>query len=155
VRRGRLIQYAAIAAAIVVVVAVGVAAFMSLQTPYQAPTAQSETTPCNPMPCVDVRGYILWVSNLKIDTGLVSMQLTFRNSSSATHADPADLQLIDSTGHSNKAVHDALGCTPWPRTDFKDGAQFGPVPECFRPTSTSPPMRLQWATSASSAARPT
>ncbi|HET9410626.1 MAG TPA: hypothetical protein VFO75_01970, partial [Candidatus Dormibacteraeota bacterium] len=80
----------------------------------------------------------------KVDSGLVSMELTFRNSSPATHADPADLELIDSLGHNDSPVYDAPGCTHWPRTDFSNGAQFGPVPECFRPSSTNPPLRVHW-----------
>ena len=142
--QGRLLRYAAIAAGAAVVIAVGVAAFLSLQKPFEAPANPPGSNACTPRPCANVRGYILWISDLKVDAGLVSMQLTFRNSSPATHADPADLGLIDSLGHSASPVYDAPGCTHWPRTDFSNGAQFGPVPECFRPTSTGPPLRLHW-----------
>ena len=125
-------------------IAVGVAAFLSLQTPFVAPTTSSGSTACTPKPCANVRGYILWISDLKVDSGLLTMQLTFRNSSPATHADPADLELIDSLGHANPAVNDTPGCARWPRTDFDNGAQFGPVPECFRPSSTDLPLKLHW-----------
>ena len=87
----------------------------------------------------------MWVGDVKIDSGLVSMTLTFRNSSNSTHADPSEIQLLDSAGHSTSAIHDAPSCTAWPRTEFNNGTQFGPVPECFRPSSTSPPLRLHWA----------
>ncbi len=140
----RLIQYVAIAAGAAVVIAVGVAAFESLQTPFQPASTNPGSGTCTPKPCANVRGYILWVSDLKVDAGLVTMQLTFRNSSPSTHADPADLQLIDKQGHPNTAVYDAPGCTHWPRTDFSNGAQFGPVQECFRPTSTEAPLKLHW-----------
>lgn len=141
--RSSVVRWVGIGAAALVVVAAGTAAFLSLQTPFQSPSSQ-ETAACTPQPCLDVRGYVLWVSDLKVDGGLVTMQLTFRNSSAATHADPADLQLIDSHNRTNTAVHDAPGCTPWPRTDFNHGAQFGPVAECFRPASTAPPLTLRW-----------
>jgi hypothetical protein len=144
VSRGRLLRYAAIGAGAAVVIAVGVAAFESLQTPFQPPAANPGSGACTPKPCANVRGYILWVSDIKIDGGVLSMQLTFRNSSPATHADPADLRLIDRQGNTNAAVYDAPGCTRWPRTDFSNGAQFGPVPECFRPSSTDPPLKLHW-----------
>ena len=128
-----------------VVIAVGVAAFVSLQTPFVPPTTTGGgTSTCAPQPCANVRGYILWVTDLKTDSGLVTMQLTFRNSSPATHADPADLDLIDSKGQPDKPIYDAPGCTHWPRTDFNNGAQFGPVPECFRPAGTGPPLKLHW-----------
>jgi len=144
VSRSRLFRYAAIAAGAAVVIAVGVAAFLSLQTPFVPPASSPASVACTPRPCANVRGYILWISDLKIDSGLVTMQLTFRNSSPATHADPADLGLIDSLGHPNPSVYDAPGCTRWSRTDFNNGAQFGPVPECFQPSSTNPPLKLHW-----------
>jgi hypothetical protein len=141
-------KWAAIAAGAVVVAAVGTAAFLSLRTPVQLLGGQPGTTPCSPQPCLDVRGYTLWVSDLKIgsdsDPGLVTMHLMFRNSSVATHADPADLQLIDSHNNTHRAVDDAPGCMQWPRTDFKNGATFGPVAECFRVPTTTPPLTLRW-----------
>jgi hypothetical protein len=84
------------------------------------------------------------VTDLKIDGGLVSMQLRFQNSSNSTHADPSDISLIDSQKVGNVPFYDAPGCTHWPRTEFADGASFGPVPECFRPSSTAPPLSLNW-----------
>jgi hypothetical protein len=139
------VKYAAIGAGAILVVAVGVAAFLSLQSPLRPATSSANATPCTPKPCANVRGYILWVSDLKVDSGLVTMQLTFRNSSAATHADPADIQLVDAKGHGSSAVYDAPGCARWARTDFNNGAQFGPVPECFRPGATDPPLMLHWA----------
>jgi hypothetical protein len=144
VSQSRLLRYAAIGAGAAVVIAVGVAAFLSLQTTFQPATTNPGSTPCTPQPCANVRGYILWVSDVKVDGGVVTMQLTFRNSSPATHADPADLQLIDRQGNSVTAAYDAPGCTHWPRTDFNNGAQFGPVSECFRPSTTDPPLKLHW-----------
>jgi len=126
------------------VIAVGVAAFLSLQTPFVAPTTSSGSGACTPKPCANVRGYIVWISDLKVDSGLVTMQLTFRNSSPATHADPADLSLLDAQHQSSQPIHDAPGCSSWPRTDFNNGAAFGPVPECFRPATTTPPLTLHW-----------
>jgi hypothetical protein len=142
--RGRLIRYAGIGAAVVVVAAVGTAAFIAMHAPFQLPTATPTSSPCSPIPCASVRGFTLWVSDLKVDAGLVSMQLTFRNSSAATHADPEELHLLDSQHHVISAVHDAPGCAEWARTEFNDGRQFGPVPECFRPASTDPPLSLRW-----------
>lgn len=137
-------KYLAIGAGAVLVIAVAVAAFLSLESPFQPATSAPAATPCTPKPCADVRGYVLWVSDLKVDSGLVSMRLTFRNSSAATHADPADIRLVDAGGRTSSPVYDSPGCARWPRTDFNNGAQFGPVPECFRPASTDPPLKLHW-----------
>ena len=142
--RRALVRYGGIAAAAVVVAGVAAAAFISMQTPFQLPTASPSSQPCSPQPCADIRGFILWVGDVKVDSRLVSMTLKFQNSSDSTHADPTDIQLIDSAGHSSSAVHDAPACSAWPRTEFNNGATFGPVPECFRPASTAPPLKLHW-----------
>ncbi len=144
--RRALLRYAGIGAAVVVLVSAAIAAFMSLRgTPFQVPTASASSQPCSPQPCADIQGFTLWVGDVKVDSGVVTMTLTFRNSSDSTHVDPSEIDLLDSAGHSSNAVHDAPSCTAWPRTEFNNGAQFGPVPECFRPSSTSPPLRLHWA----------
>jgi hypothetical protein len=144
VNRSKLIRYAAIGAGVLVVVAVGVAAFLSMQQPFQLPNSSVPTTSCTPQPCADVRGFTLWVADVKVDAGLVSMTLTFRNSSNSTHADPSEIQLIAGDGAPINRVTDPPGCTAWPRTEFNNGATFGPVPECFRPATTTPPLRLHW-----------
>ena len=143
--RRRFLRYAAIGGGLAVVLGIAVAAFVSLKVPFDTtPSAGPSLGACEPQPCANVRGYILWVSDLKVNGDLVSMQIKFQNSSGATHADPADIQLLDSQGRPNNAVHDAAGCTAWPRTEFSNGASFGPVPECFRTVRTSPPLRLHW-----------
>ncbi|HET7467951.1 MAG TPA: hypothetical protein VFL29_14935 [Candidatus Dormibacteraeota bacterium] len=142
--RKRLLQYGAIGAGAVIVLAVAVAAFTSLKVPFEVPTAQPSTGPCDPAPCANVRGYFLWVSDFKVSDGLVMMQLKFRNSSSSTHAAPEDFSLLDSQKADVRPVYSPPGCMQWPRTEFNDGASFGPVPMCFRPTTTSPPLGLRW-----------
>ena len=144
-RRETLLRNLGIAAGAVVVLAVAVAAFVSMQPgSFHLPTSSQPSAHCSPQPCANVRGFILWVGGLKVDSGLVTMTLTFQNSSNSTHADPSEIQLIDSAGKPNNRVTDAPGCTAWPRTEFNNGATFGPVPECFRPSSTGPPLRLHW-----------
>lgn len=125
-------------------VGAAVAAFMSLKAPLALPTTSTSSAPCSPQPCANVRGFILWVTNVKTDGGVVSMQLTFRNSSASTHADPSEVTLVDSQKHDDQAIYDAPGCTRWSRAEFNNGAGFGPVPECFRPASTAPPLGLDW-----------
>ena len=143
--RNRILQYAAIGGGLAVVLGVAVAAFVSLRVPLDTgPSAGPSTGPCEPQPCANVRGYIVWVSDLKVQEGLVTMKLTFRNSSSSTHAAPEDFSLVDSQKVDHSAVHFAPDCAPWPRTDFDNGATYGPVAECFRPASTSPPLELRW-----------
>ena len=143
--RNRILQYAAIGGGLALVLGVAVAAFVSLRVPFDtSPSAGPSTGPCKPQPCANVRGYILWVTNLKTDGRLVILQLRFQNSSSSTHADPADISLIDSQKAGNTPVYDPPGCTHWPRTEFNNGASFGPVPECFRPFSSAPPLILHW-----------
>ncbi|HAC46459.1 MAG TPA: hypothetical protein DCF65_10385, partial [Chloroflexi bacterium] len=86
----RLLTYGAIAAGLAVVVLVGAAAYGSLQVPFQAPTLSSPVPAlgCTPAPCANLRGYTLWVTNLDLQGNLVTIHITFRNSSDSTHASP-------------------------------------------------------------------
>jgi len=140
----RLLQYLAIGVGAVLVLGVAVAAFVAMKAPLRLPTAAPSTLPCTPQPCANVRGFTLWVSDVKIEGELVGMRLTFKNSSNSTHVDPTEIQLIESSGRPNQRVTDVSGCAAWPRAEFDNGALFGPVDECFRPSSTGPPLRLHW-----------
>lgn len=146
-KRRRFLVYAGICAAVLVVGTVAVFAYQSLQVPYQAPAASTPVPAlgCTPAPCANLQGYTLWVTNLDIQGGLVTMQIKFRNASDSTHASPEDLQLIDSQGHATQLVFDAPGCAQWSRHEFSRGATFGPLTVCFRATSTSPPLVLRWS----------
>jgi len=143
----RLLTYVAIGAAVLVVGTVAVLAYQSLQVPYQAPTVSSPrpALDCTPAPCANLQGYTLWVTNLDVQPGLVTMDIYFRNSSSSTHASPQDLQLIDSQQHSVPLVFSTPGCAPWSRHQFDRGATFGPLAICFRVGSTAPPLILRWS----------
>jgi hypothetical protein len=142
----RLLTYGGIAVGLILAALVGVTAYQALRAPLQA-SNESNLTPenCTPGPCVDVQGFRLWVSDVKVDGDLVSMQVKFRNSSSATHASPEDLQLIDANRHVSGLVTDSPGCNTWTRHEFGHGATFGPVNICFRVTSATRPFTLRWA----------
>jgi hypothetical protein len=99
---------------------------------------------CSPQPCLDVQDYTMWVSNVAVADGIVRMDVTFRNSSPATHASPEDLQLVEANKESSPAIQDAPGCTHWSRTEFNNGAKLGPLAICFRPASTGSPLTLRW-----------
>jgi hypothetical protein len=144
----RLLSYGGIAVVALVLGTIAVLAYQSLQVPYQAPTASSPLPAaggCTPAPCADLRGYTLWVNNLAVTPDLVTMQVTFRNSSNSTHASPEDLTLIDSQHRPSPPIFDAAGCTSWSRHEFGHGAMYGPVTMCFRVASTAPPLVLRWS----------
>jgi hypothetical protein len=143
----RLLVYGAIGAAILVVGTVAVLAYQSLQVGFQPPTVSSPlpALECTPAPCANLQGYTLWVTGLNAQSDLVTMQITFRNSSDSTHAAPADLELIDSQAHVSRPAFDAPGCTPWSRHEFNHGATYGPITVCFRASGTSPPLVLRWS----------
>jgi hypothetical protein len=104
----------------------------------------SKTLACSPEPCLDLQDYTMWVSNVTVAGGMVRMDVTFRNSSSATHADPSDLQLVDANNTTSSEIQDAPGCTRWSRTEFSNGAKLGPLHLCFKPASTASPLSLRW-----------
>lgn len=126
---------------------VAYAAYVALQTPLLAsPNASKVTENCSPGPCANVQGYVLWISNVRVDNNLVRMTVKFQNSSSATHASPEDLQLIDAARHSSTPISDANGCNTWVRHEFShSGDSFGPIDICFRVTNPAPPFILRWS----------
>ena len=143
-----MLQYAAIAGGLAVLVGAAVAAFLSLKVPFTVPTTSQPSAPCSPQPCANVRGFILWVTDVKVENGegprLVMMQVRFRNASASTHAAPEDFSLIDRQKAQTSPIFYDPVCPRWPRTEFNDGDSFGPVSVCFRPASTSPPLGLRW-----------
>ena len=142
-----MLGYGAAAGALILVLLIAIAAFLAMQVTFRNP-APSNPVPalnCSPAPCADVQDFTLWISNLKVDGNLVSMQVTFKNSSSATHASPEDLRLIDSKQNSSGLVTNAPGCQTWGRHEFSNGATFGPTNVCFRVSTADPPLALRWS----------
>src|SRR5258708_19487550 len=87
---------------------------------------------CSPGPCVDLKGFTLWVSDIKFEGDLVRMTVKFRNSSTATHASPEDLNLIDSSRHASIPITHVEVRNTWPRPAFHNLASFRPITICFR-----------------------
>ena len=145
--RRQMLVYGAVAAALLVVVIVGIAAFLAMQVAFQGPTTSgaAPAVNCSPAPCANVQGYTLWVADLKVVGDLASMKVTFKNSSRSTHASPEDLQLIDSKLHAAGLTTDAAGCQTWSRHEFTNGALFGPLTVCFRVSTAAPPLVLRWS----------
>jgi hypothetical protein len=144
----RWFAYGGVGASLVVAAIVAVIAFQSLEVPF---TGTTDTSPppaasaCSPTPCADVQGYSLHVTNVQISGDLVSMQVTFRNSSASTHASPEDLKLVDSNHHSSGLITGPTGCSTWARHEFNDGEVFGPIYICFQVSTSAPPLTLQWS----------
>lgn len=143
----RLFVSLGVVLALIVAAVVAVAAYTALKAPLETPSKSSNLAPesCSPGPCEDVRGFTIWISNVKVDSNLVRMTVKFQNSSSATHASPEDLILVDTEGHTSSLVTDATGCNTWQRHEFSDGQLFGPINICFRVTNTTPPFTLRWS----------
>jgi hypothetical protein len=135
-----------IIAGIAAAVIIALLAFNSLRVPLK-PTTSGYLVPknCSPGPCANIKGFSMWVSNVRIEGTLVRMQVKFQNSSVATHASPEDLQLVDTSRHSSPVVTDTADCQTWDRKEFKGGATFGPLEICFRVYNATPPFILHWA----------
>lgn len=142
-----MLGYGAGAAALLLVLVVAIAAYLAMQVTFRNPTPNGAVPAvnCSPAPCADVQGYTLWVSNLKVENDIVSMQVTYKNSSNSTHASPEDLQLIDSKLHTSGLVTTVPGCQTWSRHEFSNGATFGPINVCFRVSAGAPPLVLRWS----------
>lgn len=143
-----MLAYGGLGAAALVVLTVAVLAYQSLAAESR-PAAASSPVPaaggCAPAPCANLQGYTLWVSNLNVTSALVTMQVTFKNSSDSTHAAPEDLELIDSARRTSRPIFNAPGCTPWSRHEFNNGATYGPLTVCFQVTTADPPLVLRWS----------
>jgi hypothetical protein len=144
--RRRLLTTFGVAAGLLLAATVAVVAYLSLKAPFQvAPITTVTTESCTPRPCANVQGFTLWVSDVRVDSNIVRMQVRFKNSSDSTHASPQDLQLIDGSQHSSGLVTGVAGCNTWTRQEFAGGATFGPIDVCFRVTNTTPPFVLRWS----------
>lgn len=143
-RKPRWLQWALLLLAVALLGSLALIAGIQLVAPPSTSGASATSTPCSPKPCVDLQGYTLWVSDVTEDNGLLRMQVTFRNASNSTHAAPEDLSLLDSSGATSPSIQDPPGCTHWARTEFNNGAKFGPITVCFQPASLDPPLRLRW-----------
>ena len=141
-----LVTVGAAALGLLVAAFVGVTAYQSLHAPLPA-SSDTSLSPenCSPGPCADVQGFTLWLSNINVNGDLVTMDVKFQNSSTATHASPDDLQLIDVSRHASGPVTDAPGCKTWTRHEFGNGATFGPISVCFRVSSATRPFILKWS----------
>jgi hypothetical protein len=79
VTRRRLLGHGAAAGALLLVLLVAIAAFLAMQVTFRnpIPSAAVPAQNCAPAPCAEFQGYTLWISNLKVDGDLVSMQVNF------------------------------------------------------------------------------
>ena len=144
--RRRLLTAFGVAAGLLAAAIVAVVAYGSLKAPFQGATNTTPTPQsCTPEPCANVQGFTLWASDVRFDSGIVRMQVRFKNSSDSTHASPQDLQLIDGKGQSSGIVTDVAGCNTWTRHEFSGGATFGPIDVCFHAADPGPPLILRWS----------
>ena len=142
----RVIIALGVAAGLMLAALVAAAAYSALKAPLNLnPNTNLALENCAPGPCADVQGYKIWVSNVHLDMDVVRMTVKFQNSSTATHASPEDLQLIDTGRRASNIITDSTGCNTWTRHDFNRGAYFGPVDICFRVSNTTPPFILHWS----------
>jgi len=142
-----LVRWSLVALAGVVIAIVGISAFIAMAKTALNSSSGGGTASgtCSPKPCLDLQGYTLWISKVTEADGIVRMQVTFQNSSGSTHAAPEDLRLIDSAQQSSPSIQDQPGCSHWTRTEFSNGAKYGPITVCFRPSTVDPPLTLRWS----------
>jgi len=102
-------------------------------------------TGCAPTPCADAGGYLVEVSGVTVQDGLVKMQVTFEvRGRQSMHAEPDDFRLKDGRQTLRSVSDPASGCPGWTRTSIPDGTSLGPKPLCFRPAGGASPLVLNW-----------
>jgi len=121
------------------------ASYTALKSPPStSPSSNLNPDNCSPGPCTNLNGYTIWVSKVRVTNDIVHMTVKFQNSSVATHVAPDDLTLVDSGRHSGIPITGIAGCKSFARTNFNNGATFGPVDICFRVSNATPPFILHW-----------
>jgi hypothetical protein len=141
----RLLTSVAVIVGLIVAALVAGAAYSAWKAPLST-TPNSNLNPenCAPGPCANLKGFTLWVSKVRVQNDIVHMTVKFRNSSSATHAAPDDLHLIDAGRRSSIPISDIAGCKTFTRQEFSGGKTFGPIDLCFRVANSTPPFILHW-----------
>jgi len=141
----RVLTALGIAAGLMLAALVAGAAYTALKAPL-ATTPNSNLNPdnCSPGPCVNLSGYTLWISNVRVQNDIVRMTVKFQNSSVATYASPDDLQLIDAGRRTSIPITGVTGCNTFARHEFSGGKVFGPISICFRVSNATPPFILHW-----------
>jgi len=92
----RLLTAAGVVAGLLVAALIAGGAYMALKAPLSTnPNSNLQPDNCSPGPCANLNGYVIWISNVRVQNDIVRMTVKFQNSSGATHAAPEDLQLID------------------------------------------------------------
>lgn len=145
----RLLVTSGVLGGLLIAAVIAYAAFVALKAPLGVanPQGAAVTENCSPGPCANLDGFVLWASNVHMTNDVLHMTVKFQNSSSATHASPEDLQLIDASRRSSIPLNDGTaGCNSWTRHGFAhSGDTFGPIDICFRVTNATPPFILHWA----------
>src|SRR5204863_3048322 len=93
---------------------------------------------CSPGPCVNLSGYTLWISNVRVQNDIVRMTVKFQNSSVATYASPDDLQLIDAGRRTSIPITGVTGCNTFARHEFSGGKVSATINVCFRASTARP-----------------
>src|SRR2546421_7134404 len=139
----RVLTALGIAAGLMLAALVAGAAYTALKAPL-ATTPNSNLNPdnCSPGPCVNLSGYTLWISNVRVQNDIVRMTVKFQNSSVATYASPDDLQLIDAGRRTSIPITGVTGCNTFARHEFSGGEIFGPLNVGFRGSNAPPPLLL-------------
>jgi len=141
----RLLTFLAALTGLIVAALVAGGAYMALKSPLTTkPNSDLQPDNCSPGPCANVKGYTIWISNVRVTNDVVRMTVKFQNSSDSTHVAPDDLQLIDAGRRSSIPITDAAGCKSFTCYDFSGGQTFGPVDICFRVSNANPPFILHW-----------
>ena len=98
------------------------------------------TVPCSPKPCTSPGGFELYLRNLNLSGGVVTMDVSFKNRTagggfeavSYRHTSPTDFQLHHSGSADTKPYFDAA-CPTWEEARVeRGGAEAGPDRLCFK-----------------------
>ncbi len=141
-----------IGVAVLAMAVLGGVAFVALEPSVTRP-APDAATPCSPKPCTAPGGFELYMRNLNLSGGTVTMEVSFKNRTTGggmeavtyRHTSPVDFQLRHSGGANTKPFFDAT-CPNWEEARVeRGGAEAGPDRLCFNaPASGLQGYELLW-----------
>ena len=134
---------------LLVLLAAGTFVAMEAGRPRSAGTAGPV---CAPKPCTELGGYELYVRNVNLSGGRLTVDVSFKNNTpgggleavSYRHTSPMDFVLHYRGGDNRKPVFDA-GCASWDEPRIERGRGAGPDHLCFRAFASGlDGAELQW-----------
>jgi hypothetical protein len=141
-----------IGAGTLVIVVLAAVAFAAIELGHRKSAGGPARPVCSPKPCTELGGWELYLRNINVTGGRVSMDVSFKNNTpgggleavSYRHTSPMDFLLRYPRGDTRKPVFDTA-CPSWDAPRIERGGGAGPDHLCFNAVASGlSGAELQW-----------